>query len=91
MSLLDLGGLLGVGLVLVAYVGAQVSGMDPRRAPSLWLNFGGSGLILLSMTHAFNLSAFVMEAAWAATALFGLGKLVLRARAAPPTDRRPEA
>ena len=42
------------------------------------MNLVGSGLILLSMTHAFNLSAFFMEAAWAAMALFGLVRLLLR-------------
>ena len=42
------------------------------------MNLVGSALILLSMTHAFNLSAFVMEAAWAAMAAYGLVRLALR-------------
>ena len=82
MSLLDLGGLAGVLMVLVAYVGAQLERMEPTHAPALLLNLGGSLLILLSMVRAFNLSAFLMEAAWALTALYGLGRLVLRRRAA---------
>ena len=78
MSLLDIGGVVGVGLVLLAYAGAQLTGLDPKRAAALWLNLGGSGLILLSMMHAFNLSAFLMEASWAALSLFGLMRLLLR-------------
>ena len=78
MSWLDLGGVVGVGLVLLAYAGAQVTGLDPKRAPALWLNLVGSGLILLSMSHAFNVSAFLMEASWAALSLFGLVRLLVR-------------
>ena len=81
MSLLDIGGIVGVGLVLLAYAGAQITGLDPKRGPALWLNLIGSGLILLSMTDAFNLSAFLMEASWAALSLFGLVRLLLRRRA----------
>ena len=82
MSLLDIGGVLGVAMVLLAYGGAQLTGLDPKRAIALWLNLVGSGLILLSMTHAFNLSAFLMEAAWAALSLFGLVRLLLTRRGA---------
>lgn len=78
MTLLDVGGVVGVALVLLAYAGAQIMGLDPKRATALWLNLVGSGLILLSMTHAFNVSAFLMEASWAALSLFGLVRLVLR-------------
>ncbi len=75
MTLLDLGGIVGVVLVLVAYAGIHFDWFDPKRAPALLMNLGGSLLILLSMTRAFNLSAFLMEAAWAAMALYGLLRL----------------
>jgi len=74
MSLADLGGVVGVGLVLVAYAGAQLDRLPPRQPPALLLNLFGSLLILASMVRAFNLSAFLMEAAWAALALFGLAR-----------------
>jgi hypothetical protein len=35
---------------------------------------------MLSLTQAFNLSAFLMEAAWAVVALFGLVRLAFRRR-----------
>ena len=75
---LDLGGIVGVALVLVAYAGIHFDWFDPKRAPALLMNLFGSALILLSMTHAFNLSAFLMEAVWAAMAAYGLARLALR-------------
>ncbi len=78
MSLLDLGGVIGVAMILLAYAGIHFDWFDPRRAPALLMNFFGASLILLSMIGAFNLPAFVMEAAWAAMALFGLLKLLLQ-------------
>lgn len=80
MSLIDALGVVGVGLVVLAYAGAQVGRMDPREAPSLALNLIGSGLILGSLAFHFNLAAFLMEAAWALVALFGLVRLLLRRR-----------
>ena len=79
MTLLDLGGIVGVGLVLLAYAGIHLfDGFDPKRAPALLMNLVGSALILASMRDAFNLPAFLMEAAWAAMAAFGLAKLLRR-------------
>jgi hypothetical protein len=46
--------------------------MDARAYGSLALNLVGSLLILASMLTAFNLSAALMEGAWALTALYGL-------------------
>ena len=78
--LLNTGGVIGVGLVLLAYAGIHFDWFDPKKAPALLMNLVGSGLILLSMVRAFNLSAFLMEAAWAAMAAFGLVRLLLRQR-----------
>ena len=80
MTLLDALGIVGVGLILLAYAGIHFDWFDPKRAPALFMNLVGSSLILASMASAFNLSAFLMEAAWAAMALFGLAKLVLTRR-----------
>ena len=78
MTLLDFGGIVGVVLVLVAYAGIHFDWFDPKRPAALLMNLFGSALILLSMTHAFNLSAFLMEAAWAAMAAYGLLRVALR-------------
>ena len=80
MTLLDGGGVIGVLLVLLAYAGIHFDWFDPKHLPALLMNLFGSVLILVSMIHAFNLSAFLMEAAWAAMALYGMLKLFTKHR-----------
>ena len=81
MTLLDKAGVLGVGLVLLAYAGAAFGKLDPKTWPSLSLNLIGSLLILWSLTRAFNLSAALMEGSWALVAGAGLVRaLFLRRR-----------
>lgn len=83
MTLPDLIGVVGVLLILVAYAGATTGRLDPKKAPALLLNLAGALLILLSLVYDFNLAAVLMEGAWAAVALFGLGRLVLQRRRTP--------
>ena len=78
MSLFDAAGVAGVVMILVAYAGATSGKLDPKRPKALLLNLFGAGLILLSLAHDFNLSAFLMEAAWAAVAGVGLLRLVIK-------------
>lgn len=80
MVLSDIGGVTGVLMMLTAYALAQLGRMRVDRLPSLLMNLIGSLLVLLSLLFKFNLSAFLMEAAWALVALFGLAKLALRKR-----------
>ena len=76
MSWQDAGGLVGVLVILVAYAGAALGRLDPKRALSLGANLVGAGLILVSLlTASFNLSATVMEGAWALVALAALLRL----------------
>ena len=78
MSPFDAAGVAGVVMILVAYAGATSGKLDPKRPKALLLNLIGAGLILLSLVYDFNLSAFLMEAAWAAVALFGLIRYAMR-------------
>ena len=80
MTVPDLFGVVGVLLILIAYAGATSGRLDARRAPALLLNLAGAVLILLSLYFDFNLSAVLMEAAWALVALIGLARLVLPRR-----------
>jgi hypothetical protein len=80
MSLSDIGGVVGVLMMLAAYALAQLGRMSVDQAPSLLLNLVGALLVLLSLLFKFNLSAFLMETAWALVALFGLVKLALKKR-----------
>jgi hypothetical protein len=77
MSPFDIAGLVGVALILAGYAAATMGGLHPKSAPSLFINFLGAGLILLSLTRKFNLSAAIVEAAWALIALIGLIRLGL--------------
>jgi hypothetical protein len=76
MSVMDAAGLVGVLMILVAYAAATLGRLDPKQGLSLFANFVGAGLILASLlTEKFNLSAAVMEGAWALVALSGLVRI----------------
>ena len=79
MSLFDIAGLVGVVLILAGYAAVTAGPMHPKGAPSLAINFVGASLILLSLTQKFNLSAAIVEGAWALIALIGLIRIALGA------------
>jgi hypothetical protein len=74
VTLLDAIGLLGVLAMLVAYALTVARRLDPLAPPALLMNLAGSLAVLASLTRAFNLSAFVIEAAWALIAAAGLAR-----------------
>lgn len=80
MTLIDGAGIFGVLLILVAYAGATVGKLDPKQWPALCLNLVGALLILWSLSVDFNLSAALMEGAWALVAIAGLVRLALQRR-----------
>ena len=80
MTPIDALGVVGVGLILIAYAGATSGKLDARHAPALLLNLAGALLILVSLYFEFNLSAVLMEGAWAAAAIVGLVRLALTRR-----------
>ena len=74
----DAVGLVGVAMMLVAY-GLTIAGrLDVKGWPALAANLLGACLVLVSLTYDFNLSAAVIEAAWALIALVGLVRLAVR-------------
>lgn len=72
MDLTDIAGLVGVTMLLWAYVLLQSQRVKFDDYVFLGLNAGGSFLIIISLWHDFNLSAFFIEAAWVAVSLFGM-------------------
>lgn len=76
-------GIVGVLCILIAYAGATSGRLDARRAPALLLNLTGALLILVSLYFDFNLSAVLMEGAWALVAVYGLVQLALGRKRAP--------
>lgn len=83
MTLPDFFGIVGVLCILIAYAGATSKKLDPARVPALLLNLAGALLILVSLYFDFNLSAVLMEGAWALVAIFGLLRLALGRRRTP--------
>ena len=68
----DWAGLFGVLLILLAYFLLQAGRMRGDALPYQLLNAAGALLVLVSLLYAFNLSAFVMEAAWLAVSIYGI-------------------
>lgn len=78
LTLIDIAGVGGVLLILIAYAGATAGKLDPKQWPALMLNLLGALLILWSLSVDFNLSAALMEGAWALVAVAGLVRLAVR-------------
>jgi hypothetical protein len=74
----DLVGNLGVLLILGTYFALQIDRIDAKALAYSALNGLGAGLITLSLLFDFNLSAFVVEAAWVVVSLYGLVRAVRR-------------
>jgi hypothetical protein len=74
----DIAGLIGVATILAGYALATTGRLDAKGAPSLAVNFVGASLILASLTQRFNLSAAIVEGAWALIAFVGLLRIGVR-------------
>ena len=70
--LLDSIGLLGVGLILLAYLLLQTGRIKSEDLRYSLLNLVGALLIIASLMQDFNLPSFVMETAWVIISLIGL-------------------
>jgi hypothetical protein len=68
----DVAGIAGVILILIAYLMLQLGrwgGIDLRYT---LFNLAGALLIIVSLIYDFNLSAFLMEAAWVVISFIGI-------------------
>ena len=70
----DVIGNLGVLLILITYLLLQVGRLSAESLRYSVANGAGAALILISLAFDFNLSAFVMEAAWLVLSLYGIGR-----------------
>jgi hypothetical protein len=67
----DIVGLIGTALFIAAFAYANIA----ATLDKLWFNAAnllGALLLLASLSVKFNLAAFVLEAAWAVIATYGL-------------------
>jgi hypothetical protein len=83
----DLIGNLGVAMILFAYLLVQLGRLDPRGVAGSSVNAIGAFLVVVSLIVDFNLSAFIVEAAWCLISLFGIARALgaRRIRSSPPT------
>jgi uncharacterized membrane protein YfcA len=70
----DVLGNIGVVLVLLLYFLLQSERVRATSPAFSIANAIGAVLILLSLTQQFNLSAFIVEAAWLVISLYGLAR-----------------
>lgn len=71
-------GIIGVFLILLAYVLLQVGKMKANWVSYSLLNFVGSGLILISLYIYPNLASQIIEVAWFVISFYGLIKALRR-------------
>ena len=76
----DLVGNLGVAMILGTYFALQIGRVDSKSVAYSALNAIGAGSITVSLLFDFNLSAFVVEAAWVAVSLYGLARSLAASR-----------
>lgn len=80
MNAPDIVGNVGVACILGTYLAAQTDRMDPRGDRFLMLNGMGSAMVLYSLLHAYNQSAFTIQCAWIAISVVGLTRNALARR-----------
>lgn len=80
-ALYDVVGIAGVSLIVVAYLLLQSDRLQAADRRYSFANALGASLVLVSLVHDFNLSAFLIEAFWLAISLYGLWRPRSRPRA----------
>ena len=78
--LFDIIGLIGVSLILVVYALVHMDRMDVKALNFSVLNALGAGLILVSLTQDYNLSAVTIEVAWILISFYGIYNALKRGK-----------
>lgn len=74
LSLPDLIGILGVTLIVIAYILLQVEKMGAQDLSFSLLNTIGAFFIIVSLLFEWNLASFLMEFIWMMISLYGVFK-----------------
>jgi hypothetical protein len=64
LTLTDLIGILGVFIIIVAYMLLQLEKMEAKDLSFSVLNTLGALLIIISLLYDWNLASFLMESIW---------------------------
>ena len=70
----DIAGLLGISAILLAYFLLQAGRLRGDMLSYQLMNVFGALAVLISLLHAFNLSAFVLESVWLAVSIYGIAR-----------------
>ncbi len=70
----DLIGILGVIIIIIAYVLLQLEKMDAKDLSFSVLNTLGAFLIIVSLIYDWNFASFIMESTWMIISMYGIIK-----------------
>lgn len=79
LTIADVLGVVGSLTICGAYFSVSTGRMDAKRLPYQLLNLGGAALLLISLSQRPNLGAILIEALWAAIAVWAIVR-ILRSR-----------
>jgi len=74
LTLTDLIGIIGVFVIIVAYMLLQLEKMDAKDLNFSVLNSLGALLIIISLLYDWNLASFLMESIWMLISVYGILK-----------------
>lgn len=70
----DIVGILGVGLVIMAFFLIQLEKITTRSSTYLYSNFLGSVMLLFSLYYHWNMASIVIEILWLLISIYGIVK-----------------
>ncbi len=74
-------GIIGVVLILAAYFLLQLGKLRPDGFLYSFVNLIGAAGVIYSLFFEWNISAFIIEAAWILISIYGLIRFIMRKKA----------
>ena len=71
-------GVSGAVTILLAYGLLSMEKLSSDTARYHWMNLIGALLIMVSLSHYWNIATFIMEIAWSSISIYGLVKAYRR-------------
>jgi len=78
MTLPDIIGILGVGIILLAYFQIQTGRITADHLRYSLLNLVGSVMMLVSLYYRWNTPSVLIQTCWIAISLYGIWKVTKR-------------
>jgi hypothetical protein len=79
-SIYDFLGTIGTIIIIGTYVLLQLDKIKSENLKYSLLNAVGASLIIISLVHSFNFSAFIVEFFWVLISFYGIVKYFLKKR-----------